>query len=200
MMGLAILRAAPPPNGLPIVHFAPERGLVPTLRARYGRYWTPADIDLERYSKSWVGKEVVFADLSQPSRYFRPASVGGFIHSHVLEHIPADVGYVLREMNSAVAPGGFHAFIVPIRTDTFEEDLSPSLPSDVRLARFGHVGHMRNFGRSDFFERVLVHFQDWKRIDLSNLITEEDLRATAIPTHALTDFSGTSVFMFIKPE
>lgn len=200
MLGLAILRGAPSVNGLPIVHFAPERALVALLKARYGNAWTPADVDQERYRKAWVGKDLIYADLAEPSRYFLPESVGGFIHSHVLEHVSADVGYVIRAMNEAIAPGGFHAFIVPVRSERLEEDLSPSLTPAVRLARFGHIGHVRNFGRTDFAETVLAHFDGWKKVELSELVTADELRAAAIPVKALTKYTGSTVFMYVKPR
>jgi len=198
MLGLTITRAAPL-TSLPVVHFAPERGLSPVLQSRYGALWTPTDIDPDRYRKDWIDRPVQFADLSEASRYFQPYSTGGFVHSHVLEHVPAPIEDILSAMNRSVAPGGFHAFVVPIRTDYFEEDMDLTKPDSYRLERFGHVGHVRNFGRLDFEKRVLSHFKDWHQIPINEIASEAELDQSAIPAkHVFNRYSGSTAFIFVK--
>jgi hypothetical protein len=198
MLGLAILRAAPNADGLPVVHIAPERGLAHICRAKFGDSWTPSDIDTKRYEKSWVGKPVTYIDLVKPSKYLAPSSVKGFIHSHVLEHVPADLDLVISEMNAAVAPGGFQAFIVPINGPLYQEDLNLERTDEYRLGRFGHTGHVRRFGKEDFSAKVLSHFKGWKDLSLKTMFTPEELKVSGIPSSAVEDFTGATVFMFVK--
>lgn len=199
MLGLALMHA-PPPARLPVVHFAPETGLAHFLRARYGDHWTPTDIDPSRYEGKFPGTPVLYADLCRPSDYFEGTSVHGIIHSHVLEHVAADINLVLSEMNAAIAPGGFHAFVVPIRTETYEEDLDMSKSDDYRLRRFGHVGHVRNFGRLDFESVVLSHFRNWHRVDLPSLVSPSEFASAAMPRRdTMSSFTGSTAFLFIKP-
>jgi phosphoglycolate phosphatase len=199
LLGLAVIRAAPAISRQPVVHLAPERGLAHVFRSKYGETWLPADIDTSRYQASWVSRDVMYADLTQVPKYFPVRSVHGFIHSHVLEHLPADISRILEEMNAAIAPGGFQAMVVPIQGQRYEEDLSEGLTDEDRLRRFGHTGHVRNFGRADFQKRVLSHFDGWTHVNLRELISDRELLASAIPGNVLTDLTGSTVFLFIKP-
>jgi len=200
MLGLAVRRATPTPTDLPVIHIAPEAALVALMKRRYGDAWTPSDYLPERWDRPRNGRPVQFCDLSEPSRFYAPGSVQGFVHSHVLEHVPAPLDKVLPEMNAAVAPGGFHAFIVPGRfPPNYYEDLSPMSPDD-RKAVFGHPEHMRLFGSDDWAETVLTHFKGWHQVRISDHVDLAELKQANIPggEKTLDGLTGSTVHLFVK--
>lgn len=187
-----------PPAGLPVYHFAPERSIAAVLRELFGTDYRPADLSPERYGWSEVPLNRI--DLSKPLEYLQPGSVGGFVHSHVLEHIPASIDRVIREMNEALAPDGFHIFQVPVHRGWYREDMDPELDADERNQRFHQEDHMRQFGDRDFEERVLDLFDSMDRVDPGNSIDEEMLKRAAIPASAMTRNTGHTVYVFRKPK
>ena len=134
------------------------------------------------------------------SRTFAPESVGGFVHSHVLEHLPASVDRAIKEMNAALAPGGFHIFQVPIHKGWYREDMDPDMDPSERTRLFHQDDHMRQFGDRDFEERVLELFGDMARVDLTGVLDSETLRQAAVPASALTRHTGHTVYLYTKPE
>jgi SAM-dependent methyltransferase len=137
-------------------------------------------------------------DLRRPLDAFDPGGVGGFVHSHVLEHIPGSLDRVVRDMNRALAPGGFHVFQAPIHPGWYREDMDPAMPPALRAERFYQDDHLRVFGAEDFAERVLGLFEGFDQVDLSATITVEELAAAMVPGTALRHFTGHSVFIFVK--
>jgi len=201
LLGYAMRNAVPASDSkLPVIHISPEGALVRIMKTRFGDAWTPADFDPPRWERARNGRPVQFCDLSEPAKFYPPESVQGFVHSHVLEHIPVPMDKVLSEMNAAVEPGGFHAFIVPGPfPDHYDEDLGPLSPEE-RVTRFGHPEHMRHFGRLDWPEVVLRHFEGWRQIPMSSYITPDQLRGANIPAgQTLDKLTGTTVHLFVKP-
>jgi phosphoglycolate phosphatase len=196
LLALALERMPIASTGFPVFHFAPERGIQELLIARFGDQYRPADFTPELYSWSAVRVEPV--DLTQPEP-FAPNSVGGYVHSHVFEHLPAPLGPIITEMNAALVPGGFHMFQVPIRAGLTEEDLSPDLSEAERLRRFGQEDHMRYFGDADLQETLLGYFSDMTMIDVSSFIDADAARAAVVPPGSLTRHTGHSVYLFRKP-
>lgn len=196
LMALALEKTAPDNRGLPVYHFAPERALAARLVARYGAAYRAADFNPLFYAS--IGTPVQAIDLRRPLNFLAPQSVGGLVHSHVLEHVPASLDQVVRDMNRAIAPGGFHVFQVPIHPGWYREDMDPDMPADERTARFFQDDHMRCFGVADFAERMLALFDDFDRVDLGALLSVRDLAQAGVPPSALNHFTGHSVFMFVK--
>lgn len=194
-LGLVLQRAAPPPTGGAVYHFAPERKIAEILRKRYGKAYTPADISPETYG--WSKTPVRKVDLCRPADYIR-GPVQGFVHSHVLEHVPASIDRVVRDLNRLLEPGGFHVFQVPIHQGWYREDMDPDLSAEERQARFHQHDHMRAFGRRDFRERVLDLFEGFEAVDLSAHVSAAELSAAAVHPSALNTPTGHSVFLFRK--
>ena len=119
----------------PICHFAPERAISDLLAAKFGPMYRAADFAPEIYSG--IRRPVEKVDLTQSREHFSANSVAGFIHSHVLEHLPVHLGPVIAGMNGALRPGGVHIFQIPVVPGQTDEDLSPLLTDDDRLKRFG---------------------------------------------------------------
>lgn len=197
-MALVLKKFAPIATGKPVYHFAPERSISNILASSYGEAYTPADYAPEEFA--WLPKPAVKVDLSAPLDYLPKGGALGLVHSHVLEHIPAPIDRVIEEMNAAIVPGGFHIFQVPIDRGWYREDMNPEMPPAERENLFHQHDHLRVFGRQDFEDRCLRLFGGFERIDLSSKISSSDLLASAIPSSALTEFTGHSVFMFRKPH
>jgi len=197
LMALALDRAAIDPHGHPVYHFAPELALAKRLKTRFGDLYHPADIDPDLYAA--LGLNVERVDLVQPLGYFAPESVGGFIHAHVLEHVPASMDRVLTEMNAALVPGGFHAFQVPIHVGWYREDMNLAMPAAERTARFFQEDHVRVFGDEDFDARIMPLFDGFHRIDLRQIIDHATVTRAAVQSSALRSPTGHSVYLFIKP-
>jgi phosphoglycolate phosphatase len=189
--------ADPRNAALPVVHLAPEGSIARLLHARFPRSYTPADIDPARYPASPV--PLIRVDLSDPGASFRAGSVAGFVHSHVLEHVPVPLASVLPAMNACLAPGGFHVLQLPVVPGRSDEDLSPGLTDADRLRRFGQRDHVRRVGADDLARDVLAHFEGFRRLDVAALVSPRDLRRAGVPDHARTGDSGHSVYAFVKP-
>lgn len=194
------MRAAPAAaQGRRVIHISPERGVVPVMRARFGQDWTPCDIDPDRYNRPWLTRKAEWTDLSRAGEIYPPGSVHGFVHSHVLEHVPAPLDVFLPEMNAAIAPGGFHAFIVPGPfPPRYREDLEGRMSKQERLEQFGHRDHVRLFGSDDWSERVERHFEGFTRVPLETMITEEECHHAGVPVAALKRLTGKTVHLWVR--
>lgn len=191
LLGLVIKRALPEPTGAPVIHFAPEQAITNLLQARYGLAYQAADFTPESYA--WLSVRKI--DLSDPHAYLEPESVQGLVHSHVLEHVPADLTRVIQCMNAAIQPGGFHLFCVPFFTPFYREDLN-ELPLQVREEMYGQFDHVRSFGTEDFEHRVLSLFKDFERADIP--VSADDLSQAAVPLQAVRKLTSHSAFLFRK--
>ncbi|MCA1439326.1 hypothetical protein I6F07_03615 [Ensifer sp. IC4062] len=195
-MALVLSKVAPTGNGKPVFHFAPETGIADILIERYAGSYSPADFSPDLYP--WSKVPLTKVDLRQPLVHFPPQTVHGFVHSHVLEHIPGSIERIILEMNEAIAPGGFHFFQVPIEPGWYRENMDPNLPGEQRRKDFGQDDHFRMFGAMDFHERILRLFEDFQPIDLTKHIGFQELRDAAVPASSLSRLTGHSVFAFLK--
>lgn len=196
LMALVLRKFAPPRNGKPVYHFAPEAAIADILIETYQTDYTPADYEPELYP--WSKVPLVKVDLSRPLAYFERGSAHGFIHSHVMEHIPGSIDRVISEMNEALSPGGFHLFQVPIEQGWYREDMNPNMPREDRERVFKQDDHLRVFGAEDFEDRCLRLFTGLDRVELRQKITDTDLDGAGLPRSTLTRYNGHTAFMFIK--
>ena len=194
-LGLILRKLLPAPTGAPVYHFAPERKIAEILQEHFGKPYTPADVEPDVYK--WSSVPVRQVDLRHPAKHI-DGPVQGFVHSHVLEHIPAPVERVIRDMNNLIEPGGFHIFQVPIHEGWFREDMDPDMPAEERERLFFQHDHIRLFGRRDFPERVLDLFNGFEQVKIEDHVSVETLIRGAVPGSALTSLTGHSVFFFRK--
>lgn len=195
-MALVLRKFSPPKNGKPVYHFAPESAIADILIEEYQSDYRPADYEPDLYS--WSKVPVAKVDLSRPRDFFSKGSVHGFVHSHVLEHIPGSIERVLTEMNDALAPGGFHLFQVPIEQGWYREDMNPNLNREERERVFRQDDHLRVFGDRDFDDRCIRLFSGFEMIDLRRNITDDDLQEAVVPRSTLTRYNGHTPFLFVK--
>ena len=187
----------PKKSHLPVYHFAPERSISGVLLELFGDNYRPADFMPDRYS--WSKAPVKKIDLSRPLEYVDEGSVCGFVHSHVLEHVPTSIDRVVRDMNAALAPGGFHIFQVPVHKGWYREDMDPDLDPAERTRLFHQADHMRQFADKDFKERLLELFGDMIPVDITSTVDQLTLRRAGVPPSALTKHTGHSVYLYKKP-
>lgn len=182
---------------LPVVHVAPEAAIARLLHRRFPRTYRPADIDPDQYRGSPV--PLIRLDLTDPLAAFDAGTLAGFVHSHVLEHLPVPLDRVLPAMNACLAPGGFHLFQLPIVPGRTDEDLSPDLSPAEREQRFGQHDHMRQVGAEDLYRDVLRHFDGFRRLDVAALVSPRALRRARVPPEARDRDTAHSVYAFLKP-
>jgi SAM-dependent methyltransferase len=126
-----------------VLHVAPERCFQTVLRG--WRHLDYVSIDLHRPDV------MVRADLS--ALVFGSGSFDFLLCNHVLEHVPDDRA-AMREMFRVLRPGGTALISVPgpSRQSQLPPDLAetiegtPALTPAERAARFGHPGHLRQYG------------------------------------------------------
>lgn len=131
-------------KGKSLLHFAPERALLPKL-ARTG---------LSRHVKADlfpVSPEVECIDvmaIPYPDEAF-----DFVIANHVLEHVGDDV-LALAELRRVLKPGGIAILQTPF-SDVLEHTLCDAgvRTDDERLQLYGQEDHVRLFGR-DIFDRI----------------------------------------------
>lgn len=196
LMAMVVKDIAPAATGAPVYHFAPEPSLVRVLKEKYSAGYKAADFDPSQYP--WYTDGMQQMDLSRSRDFFKPGSVQGFLHAHVLEHVPGDLNRVIREMNDAIAPGGFHIFCIPFFTKWYREDMDPEMSHEMRDRLFGQYDHMRSFGTQDYQERVLSLFDGFERVNLSRHFTRDQLVEAAVPASALTSPTSHTVYFFRK--
>jgi SAM-dependent methyltransferase len=73
--------------------------------------------------------------------------------SHVLEHVPDDIG-AMRELYRVLKPGGWAILQVPISPGTTFEDPTVTSP-EAREELFGQDDHVRRYGH-DYVERLVA--------------------------------------------
>lgn len=196
LMALIIKKLKLRSGGLPVYHFAPETGISLLLQQIYGDRYRAADLFPENYPD--VGVPVNKVDLTAPLESIPAGSCGGLIHSHVLEHIPVSLDRLITELNATLAPGGFHIFQAPVHAGWYREDMDPNLDSPIRTERFYQDDHMRAFGIEDFQSRVLDLFRGFDQVELSSLVTPEELTRGVIPSNVFSEYTSHSVFVFVK--
>ena len=120
---------------------------------------SPDDILSKYFERS---KEYITSDLTDPSADLTIDVVamdlpdGSFdmlICSHVLEHVPDDTA-AIAEMYRVLTPGGTAVVCVPVIQGWLDTYENPEItePED-RLAHFGHIDHVRYYGR-DILDRL----------------------------------------------
>ena len=129
----------------PFLHFAPEAGMEKFMRAAMPNYRT----------SSFPETNADFSfDLTNLGA-LPDCSIGGFVCSHVLEHVEED-SLAVRELHRVLDSSGFGLFLVPIMLgirDTWED---PSIVSESdRWTYFGQGDHVRVYSKSGFVNLLL---------------------------------------------
>lgn len=135
-------------DGKRVLHFAPEKRLDKTIRARAGVYKT-ADFFTEGYSY----KNIDFNLDISAMKSIGDAEYDCVIACDVLEHVPQHVR-AIQEVYRILKPGGYCVFTVP-QQDNLEvtlEDLTLTSAKE-REKMFGQYDHLRIYG-NDFVQTL----------------------------------------------
>lgn len=184
-----------PKPGANILHFAPERGMSGWLNTTNANHYDAVDLDPNRYPHA----NVRAFDASKDCETLEENYYDLIIHSHILEHIPCNIAYVLYHISRALKPDGFHVFCVPLMRGYYGEDLAP-LSKEEATKRFGQFDHLRRFGKLDM-ER---HLGSIMNIDLDYSLykthSKEELDAVNIPESEREGLMGSTIFVTRKHD
>jgi SAM-dependent methyltransferase len=138
-------------------------GETPLARAPLRMLHVAPEGCFQRRLERFANLDYVSADLRRPNAMvhcdltdlaFEDAEFDFVLCNHVLEHVPDDAA-AMREMLRVLRPGGIAVLTVPGPNPAlgYPEDLDEtaedlSIGSDAeRLRRYGHSGHVRQYGR-----------------------------------------------------
>jgi len=184
--------------GVRMLNMAPEPFMLFLGAKAIGDSYMATDYDPELFSK-WDKQPVAKLDMCSDLAGMTPESFDVVMHNHVLEHLPCDVSTVLANLNRLLAPGGVHLFSAPIQPNRgTEEDLDPGLTPEERTQRFGQEDHLRMFGDRDFMNIVERAMPLDKLVDMSELITREELETAALAADVFDSLNGNRVFVWRK--
>lgn len=127
-----------------MLHIAPERALSVRLAALPGVDYLTADLDP---TKAMVRMDITAIDRPDDS-------FDVIFASHVLEHVPDDVG-AMRELRRVLHPDGWAVLEVPIHRPTTVEDPTVTDPEE-RTRLFGQHDHVRMYGNDGVFAARLA--------------------------------------------
>lgn len=126
------------------IDFAPSKALSAALKQIVGPGYRSADLSSARADDKFDITSIPYSD----------ASVGAFLCSHVLEHVPDD-RQALSELYRILQPGGFGILMVPL-VEGIEQTLeNPLIVSEAdRWKWYGQNDHVRQYAKGDFVRRI----------------------------------------------
>ncbi len=139
-----------------IIHFAPEKSLSLKLRKLFLNYKT-ADLMMNN-----VDYKVDITSLP-----FDDSLSDFFICSHVLEHVPNDIG-AIKELYRITKPGSFGILLAPIHRSIEKniEDLNITSEAE-RWRLFGQNDHVRLYSHSGFISSIKKAGFYFKELDIN---------------------------------
>jgi len=128
-------------SGSPLLHFDPEPGMAHYLTRGFFEY-LPTSWPEKLFPNSFD-----ITDLSEVE-----GEIGGFICSHILEHVDSD-SIAAEQLFRALAPGGFGIVLVPIiRLLEKTWEVEGELSEQDRWKFFGQGDHVRIYSKSGLRE------------------------------------------------
>lgn len=111
---------------------------------------------------------------------FPSDSIDTFICSHVLEHVPDD-NKAIKEMSRILKKDGTALLLIPINGREHTTEFSTPNKKD--------FDHMRDYGYTDFMEKLKLYFSSVKRI-----LPQDILNNDLIETYSLTYEMNQGIF------
>lgn len=181
-----------------VLHITPEKGLGEMLKKRFrSKYQVYDPTKTESGDTQPVDVEGHIADL---------AAVGAqkydlIIHNNFLETVPQNPMEVIKNLDSALNPGGLHLFTVTIRGTRTDEGRDLVLTEDERMQRFGRADRYRVFGAVDFPQSLSrQRNQTSARFPLLNRFPASELDRWRIHASDFKNMTSNSVFYYIAPH
>lgn len=183
--------------GLRCLHIAPEAPLAPRLRRVFGEGYEPVDIAPDLYL---FAPGIRHFDLARDAAALPAGTYDLILHSHVMEHVRANVTAILFHLHRALAPGGRQVCCIPIvRGRHYAEDLGP-IAAEEAVARFGQDDHVRIFGEQDVQDTLGMIFALPSHYDLLGDYDADLLRRHGIPESVWSGWSAGSVLALGKQD
>lgn len=180
-----------------VLHMAPERGLYLALRDKLqhanARHYVCADINPGRYKYI---DNVIKLDLCNMDDQLSD-QYDVIIHSHVMEHVPCNIGYTLFHLHRMLKPEGHHVCVIPFLPGWYDECFK-EIGRQERTRRFGQHDHVRRFGTEDINRHLGALIKLPSRFDAREEFGEERLRRANIPESAWYGFTIHTVLVLRK--
>jgi phosphoglycolate phosphatase len=180
-----------------VLHFAPEEGLYNKISSIVspGNY-SVVDLDPNRYS---FAKNVQKFDLCNdiddlPDNYFDL-----IIHSHIMEHIPCNISYVLKSLHRSLKDDGWHICVIPFLSGYYEECFAP-LSAEEAQSRFGQFDHVRRFGIKDIHNTLGRIIPIDINYDVTKIFPPETLIKFNIPEYCWKGLTPNTVLALRKND
>lgn len=180
-----------------VFHLAPERGLYRYISSIVPQHlYTIADIQPEKYM---FAHHVVQFDLCKDVASLPDNHFDLILHSHVMEHVPCNYAYVLKNLHRALKPNGWHVCIIPYADGYYDECFAP-LSAEEATRRFGQYDHVRRFGKNDLDRSLGRVIKLEPEYDVTLHFPPETLVASNIPKVYWSGFANSTVLRLRKQD
>ena len=126
-----------------ILHLAPEQGLYSAIRRTVNADgYIGADISQDNFGFVENFRKL---DLTSDLELLEDNQFDLVIHSHVLEHVPCNIAYILYHIHRILKQSGKHICVIPFMGGAYEESFA-QLSAEEATRRFGQSDHIRRFG------------------------------------------------------
>jgi phosphoglycolate phosphatase len=196
IMKLILEQRGLPRKGDRVLHLAPEGRLSRWISEIAGNGYDPVDLKPEQYKHVNTRKLDLVTDAERlPSRHYDL-----IVHSHVMEHVPANLTAVLWYLHRALKDDGLHLCCIPVTPRSrYSEDLSPLSPEEA-TKRFGQSDHVRRFGAEDIGHTLGMVFRLPEHYDIAARFGAERLLSHGIKAHAWRGFTQHTVLELRKDD
>lgn len=181
-----------------VMYFAPEKGIFNKLssilkKENYKVY----DIspDSYKFAKNYINR----FDISQDIEMIRSDYFDAIIHSHVLEHIPCNLTYIIYHMHRALKSRGKHILILPFLPGNYDECFE-NLERSESERRFGQFNHVRKFGKNDIDKYLTPILNLPKSFNAIDFIPENTLMEIGLDKKLWRGLNASSVLCLNKED
>lgn len=163
-----------------VFHLASEEGLYNEISSIVSPdNYLVVDLDPKRYS---FAKNIQKFDLCNDIDDLPEQHFDLVIHSHIMEHIPCNISYVLKCLHRSLKDDGWHICIIPFMNGYYEECFAP-LSHEEAQSRFGQFDHVRRFGIKDIHNSLGRIIPIDINYDVTNIFSPETLIKSNIPDY-----------------
>lgn len=181
-----------------VMHIAPEKGIFEKIsKTVEPKNYSLFDIDIARYA--FAGDQISYLDLCTGTQDLDDNSFDLIIHSHVLEHIPCNITYVLYELHRLLKPRGKHICVIPFLSGLWDETFA-TLPDAEATRRFGQPTHVRKFGAKDRDRSLGCVLKLPSEYDAEAEFGSENLKKWCIPERFWQGFHPATVLVLEKDD
>jgi hypothetical protein len=177
-----------------VLHMAPERSLYNALKKRIQpANYVCADLNPDAYGFVGNMSRLDLCNLDdQPSDRYDV-----IIHSHVLEHVPCNIAYILFHLHRMLKSEGHHVCVIPFLSGCYDECFQPIGPDECKR-RFGQANHVRRFGVEDIDRHLGALLQLPGEFNAREQFGAGPLRRANIPESAWRGFTVNTVLVLRK--